>query len=1689
MLHIPGYSVKQKIYEGKKIIIYSGIRLNDNIPILLKLLHSEYPSLYDVARLKKEYELNQKINSDNVLKIYSIETYEKTPVLISENFGGEFLQKILNTTIKFNLKVFLDIAIKLSQSLIDIHNSNIIHKSIKPNTVIIDIEKGLVKLTGFGNASFFSKENGTIDAITNLDDNLDYISPEQTGRMNRSLDYRTDFYSLGILFYKMLTGSLPFKASDKLGIIHCHLAVKPTPLNEIDLEIPKVISDIVEKLIEKMPENRYQKASDLKRDLQKCMDVLIENGSISNFKIGQREISDAFKLPDKLYGREQEIKTLKSVFKRIKNNSKEAIMVAGYPGVGKSQLVSKVQESIKKQSGYFISGKFDQFEHDIPYSALINSFKDLIQQILNESQEQVEVWKRKLLNALGPNGQLIVNFIPEIEKIIGKQQEIIEAATDETKNRFFKAFKDFVRTFCEGNYPLIIFLDDLQWADLSSLKLIEILLGDTEIKNMLFIGAYRYNEINETHPLRIILNNIQKENIIVNTIFLKPLKLNHIKQLISETFHCDLNESNSLAQLCLQKTEGNPFFLSQFLYSLYKDQLIWFNREEWKWQWDLENIQNAQITDNVIKLITTRMLKLPKNTIEILKLAACIGNQFDLNTLSVIFKNTFSNTYNNLFFAIKEGLILPNINTFSSPDKMNDLIPNAYTFLHDHVQQAAYSLIEEEHRKEIHLKIGRLMLSATDFIENEAKVLDIVNQLNFGIELVNDPFEKEEIANLELTAAKIAKKSTAYDIAYKYSKIGMDLIQDNGWKNSYKLMHSLYVEASEIACLNGDFQSVEEYSIVAINNSQTVLDKVKLYEIKIIAYTIQNKKLEVIDTALFVLNLLGMNFPRKPNLTQVLISFAKTKLMSIGRKPASLFKLPEMTNSSLSAALRIMVKMGMSTYMISPNLFLLITLKAVRLYVKYGNLDSSPIGYAAYGMLLCYIGDIDSGHEFGKLSLKLLDKFNAKEYEAQTIVLINSFISSWKLSTKNTLNEFINAYLIGLETGNINYACTAACLYSIYAYYSGENLADLERKMSEYSKVMQKVNNKEALITQSIYQQSVLNLIGLSGNTCCLKGTVYDEDKMIPIHLEAQDIGTLCNAYINKSILSYIFTNYDIAIETSSMAEKYLSGVNGTLTVPVFYFYNSLIMLATLHQCSLTMQKKILNKIYKNQEKMKKWSRHAETNFLHKFYLVEAEISRVLGNNLNAVDFYEKAIKLASDNGYIQEEALSNELAAKFYISIGNKKISKVYMEEAIYCYTLWGATAKINQLKKLYPQILNFYKINSVIDNVAVTLERKSIKSSMLLDTETIIKATHAISKEIKLEELLKKLVYILLENAGAQKVLYLVKKERNYIVQAKGSVEGNSIKVLNELNFESDESLPNKIIHYVERSMDTIILNDPSDSQKYISDPYIINNKPKSIMCMPVLSKGNILGILYLENSLIEGAFNDERIEILKIISSQLAISLENATLYTNLERSEKELRKHHDELETLIEQRTAKLKEEIIERKKAQKLLEEMATHDNLTGLANRKLFQSKLDSSLKLAKDNRFLLGILFIDLDGFKEINDTLGHDSGDMVLKTIAKRLLKTVRKFDTVSRFGGDEFIIIMENPENTNVIIDTCQKIIDEVSKSIVLGKNEGNVTASIGVSIFPIDATNMNELIKKADNAMYIAKKSGKNKVVFN
>jgi len=1681
MIDISGYHVAEKVYEGKKVILYRGSKIPDETPVLFKLLYEAYPAPCDIARLEHEYEINQKVTSNYIVKIHSMENFEKTPVLVMEDFGGQSLQRMLESQQKLSVLTFLQIALKLAEALIALYNNKIIHKDLTPNNIIINMEQGLVKITDFGIATLLSNEQKNILTTQQLEGTLHYISPEQTGRLNRSIDYRTDFYSLGVTFYQMLTGILPFQATDELALIHCHLAKQPPPPHTINPAIPPVISAIIMKLMEKMVENRYQSALGLRADLQTCLDLLQTTGLIADFQIGQQDYSDRLQIPDKLYGREQQLKTLEMAFEQICEGKKIVTMVAGPSGVGKSMLINELRNTVVVKHGYFISGKCDPFQHDIPYSALVHAFAQLIQEILTTSKKQVLIYKEELLQALGANGKILIDVIPEIEWIIGKQPAVIELSANDAKNRFNLVFQNFVRVCCTAEHPVVLFLDNLQWADLATIKLLEVLLSDFTINHLFFISTYKDHEVHDMHPLMLLINHIQKEKIPVTTMFLTPLNLPQIIQLLTETLHCPAEEVLTLAQLSQEKTAGYIFFLNQFLYSLYQDDLIHFDRELAKWQWDLPNIQKANITDNVVELIAKRMQQLPQATQDVLKLASCIGNQFDLKTISILQEKSLQESYDDLWIALQEGLL--SISSGTSVDcKLAN--PNiVYTFCHSHIHQSAYSLLPAAHTKETHLNIGRLLLWSMDWQEQDRNLLAIVNQVNRGIELVNYPYEKEKFAELELSIGRIVKKTTAYDAAYKYFKTGIKLLEESCFITQYDLAFALHIEAAEAAYLNGDFPRVDQYTQLILKNSTILLDKIKAYEMQISACDSQNKLLEATSIGLFALNLLKLDLPKNPTKVTLLMELLKIKFLLYKKKDRPLQDEIVALQPIVLARNSIIAKMGIAAYKTAPNLCLLLILNKI----ENGISIQDPLWQVTYGMLLCSIGDIDAGYPWGNSALQLLARKNHRAIEAKTMVLFYTFIHHWKTHLKNALPKLLDSYLIGLETGDVNYAGVAALSYSCYSYYAGKELGKLEVKIRSLHRELCTLKNRSLLTSQLIFHQAILNLRSDDQDPCSLCGEIFDETIPSTTQFTEQDQFSTFDFHLNKLMLYYLFGKYEQANQSAMLAKQQLKIASSTYSLPVFYFYHSLALLATLPNVSFFKQQQILWTVAANQRKMKKWSRHAAMNYLHKYHLIKGEIASFLQKDLAAMEHYQKAIALAAEHDYIQEEGLANELAARFHLRRDDIKIAKVFMSEAHYCYTLWGATAKVKQLKEKYSQLLADRSEKMNDSQKFTTYTTTSLSStSVILDNATMFKATQLISREIILDEILKKLIYILLENAGAERIVYLGKNNNDYVIQGQGWAVDQQILIMEGQPLESCLDLPKKIIYHVEYGKESIILDNASHSD-YENDPYIAEGHHKSILCMPVINKGEIIGILYLENNLLEGVFNHERVEILNVITTQLAISLENANLFALRKLQEEELKIHRDHLEELVEERTRELKAEISEREKAQILLEEMATRDTLTGLANRTLFQAQCKRLLDLAHDHQSSLALLFIDLDGFKNINDTFGHDNGDLVLKTVSQRLLKSVRASDIVSRLGGDEFTIIIENPKE-NVLTSICQRIIEEIAIPIPLGQNEGHITASIGVSISPHDGDTMHELIKKADDAMYVAKNSGKNKFVF-
>jgi len=1493
MISLPDITIRTQIYESANSLVYRGIFQSNQQPVILKLLKEDYPTPAELYRYQQEYEITRHLDLEETIKAYELRKYQNTQIMFLEDFGGESL-KILLESRPFSIGEFLYLAIQIIDTVGKIHQKKVIHKDINPSNIVWNSQTGQLKIIDFGISTLLSQENPTLKSPHVLEGTLAYMSPEQTGRMNRSLDYRTDFYSLGVTFYELLTNQLPFESVDALELVHCHIAKQPIPPHAINPEIPLSISEIVMKLMTKTAEERYQSIGGIKADLETCL-TQHKNGAIPKFTLGSQDISQQLQIPQKLYGRKSQIESLLTAFERTSQGQTELMLISGYSGIGKSALVQELYKLITEKCGYFISGKFDQLNRDIPYQALVAAFQELVQQLLTESEAQLQQWREKILRALGKNGQIIIDVIPDVELIIDQQSAVPELPPTEAQNRFNLVFQNFIQVFCQKEHPLVLFLDDLQWTDSATLQLLQLIMTNVNTQYLFLIGAYRDNEVSATHPAVLTLSEINKQGVVVNHLSLSSLSLNQVNQFIADTLKSECTQTQALAGLVWQKTQGNPFFIKEFLKSIYAEQLLKFDTKAGAWFWNLEKIITKSITDNVVELMVGKIQRLSEAAQKVLTLAACVGNQFDLQTLSIINETSQKKTANKLWDAIQTGLILPvgeDYKFLQTDQDANDL-KITYKFAHDRIQQAAYSLIHPDDKQAVHWKVGQLLLQNTPQQVLQQKIFDIVNQLNFGVEAIHVQLERDKLAHLNLIAGKKAKASAAYESAWNYLKVGMKCLSAGSWQSQYDLTLALYIEAAEAASLSGSFEEMERLASVVLQQGKTLLDKVKIYEIKIQSCTASNKPLEALATALSVLKMLGIKFPQKPHKLNIIWEFIKTKIRLAGKRIEDLINLPEMTDPYQLAAMHILSSVFSAAYFAAPELFPLIVFKQVNLSVKHGNTPVSSYIYATYGLILSgeLVNDVDSGYQFGKLALHLLDKFKAKELKARTLFVVNYFIRHWHEHLRETLTPLLDAYLIGLETGDLEYATYSACVYSYYSLVMGKELTRLEREMAMYSNAFKQLNQETLFYYNQLNRQVVLNLMDRAENRCRLIGESYDEVKMLPIHLEANTTNICHSIYFYKLYLGYLFQDYQQALENAALVEKYLKSAVGA--VPLSHFYNSLVHLAIYFDVTKFEQKRILKKVESNQKKIKKWASSAPMTHLHKFYLVEAERYRVLSEHTRAIDFYDRAIALAKENDYLNEEALANELAAKFYLAWGKEKVAQVYLKEAYYCYLRWGATAKVKDLEHQYPQIVKrFKKANTSIDSRNSLPNTYGSTSGEVLDLAALMKASQTIASEIELDKLLTTLMKILLESSGAQTGSLILESLGKLRVEASGDANSEQIMVLQSTPIET--CLPLSIIHYVARTKEGLIESNVAREGRFTQDTYIQTYQPKSILCAPLLNQGQLIGIIYLENNLADGIFTSERLEIIQLLSRMAAIALTNARLYTQVSSTQNRLNK---------------------------------------------------------------------------------------------------------------------------------------------------------------------------------------------------
>ena len=1571
MEFIKGYNIFDTIKEGNRTIIYRGERRKDHRPVIIKALNREYPSVRELTQLTYEYELLRKLSKElrekelfAIVEPIGLEKYKNGLAVIIEDFGGEPVSEIIQRQ-EVDLASFLEISIGMASSIEIVHEHNIIHKDIKPSNVIINQNTGEVKLIDFGIASQLNSEHQTVSSPDLLEGTLPYMSPEQTGRMNRSIDYRTDFYSLGITLYEMLTGELPFQTSDPMEMVHCHIARIPAPPHKRDPDIPEAVSNIVMKLLSKTAEDRYQTAFGVKVDLENCLNQLKEKGHISDFIVGQEDLSSQFTIPQKLYGRENEVKTLLAAFDRVSEGATEMMLVGGYSGIGKSALVHEVHQPIVRQRGFFIEGKFDQFQRNIPYFALIQAFQELIRQLLTESEDRIELWREKLLTAFGSNGQVIIDVIPEVELIIGSQSSVSSLEAAQAQKRFNLVFQKFINVFTQPEHPLVIFLDDLQWADAASLKFIQLFMTDVDNQYLLLIGAYRDNEVGKSHPLSLTLDELRETEATVNIVMVKPLELSNISALVADTLHCDLEKVEPLAELCFQKTNGNPFFINQLFQSLYAEGLLVFDLERRLWDWQLSEIQKIGITDNVVELMIAKIKKFPARSQELLKLAACIGNKFTLDVLSVVDEKPPSETAEGLWEVLQENLILPRSNDYKVPlfigrdlkDISLESLPVEYRFLHDRVQQAAYAMIPGSDKIKTHLKIGRLRLSSTSQKELEENIFDIVNHLNMGSELIADSEENHQLSKLNLMAGRKAKASTAYEAALRYFIKGIDIWQgDIIWEEDYALAFALYRERSECEYLCGNFDKAEELFDVVLNHAQTNLEKADIQNIRLALYDNTGKFLENLRVGSEALKKFGLIMPTETE--DILAEFArdleayKAHLERI--KIPELIDASEMTNPAIIACMHLLMNMTGPAYFTDQDLLALTALKMVNLSIEYGNSDVSAHGYAFWGILAgARLVDYESGYEFGQLSLKLNEKFLNTSLTCKVFNLFGALISPWRRYIKDSIPVLRQGYQAGVETGDVygSYNSYNLIMQRILANEPFDSVLEESNKHLDFLK---KTKNHVFVGVQQMDQHFIFNLQGLTRNKFSLSDNDFDELECVQMWQENSFLPGVATYNIFKTQILFLYGNYEDALQMAQESHQSQAFVSGIANQAEHYLYYSLILTALYPSVSKTQQQKYWEILEQNQQKLKIWSENCPENFLHKYLLVTAEISRIFGKDIEAIDLYEKAIESARKYEFIQGEAIANELNARFWFSRGNNKIAKLYITEAHYCYHRWGAERKVLDLEEQYPTLLS-EPTPTDSGPYTATYTSTSSSTSGALDLTTVMKASQALAGEIILDKLLNQLMKIAIENAGAQKGFLVLDKDGQWVIEAKGEVDCKEVTILQSIpinDIDKNTGIPflsAAIIYYVANTQESIVLNHASLDGQFTHDPYVVEAKPKSVLCAPLINLGKLSGILYLENNLTTSAFTPDRLEVLTLLSSQAAISIENAKLYENLKqeitvrtRAEQALAEANRTLEQKVAERTRELSETLEKLKATQAQIitqEKLASLGSLTaGIAH-------------------------------------------------------------------------------------------------------------------------------------------------------
>ena len=1661
-------------------------RASDGSGLIVKVPNQQFPSFQQLAQFKREYAIARLCRHPGVIHPLALQLHGGRWTMLQEDIGGQALDRLLRAQLAkrqapsqpaLALDDFFDIALQLCAALEAVHRQGVIHKDINPSNLVWNAQQRLLQLIDFGIACELPYENHDGISLRDLEGTLHYMAPEQTGRMNRRIDYRADYYALGATFYELLTGQTPFAARDEIELVHCHIARSPDWSHPVLPDLPGQLLAIIRRLLEKNADQRYQSLQGLQRDLEACRAPQpAQAAGLSNH-------SARLLVPQTLHGREDAIALLLAAFGRSAAGASEMLLVAGHSGIGKSAVVNEVQKSIIARRGCFLSGKFDQLQRDMPYASLIQAFQALVRQLLGQPEATLRQWAGKLHDALGDGLAVIVDLVPQLALITGPAEAASSAslAPEQAQHRLDRLFPRFVEVFATAEHPLVLFLDDLQWADAATLRMIERLMLACDKCCLLFIGAYRDNEVGAMHPLALLRDKLLARDVRLATLVLQALSEPQVAQMVSATVRVAGHDCAPLTSVCHAKTAGNPFFLNQFLESLNQNGHLRYRAAGDCWDWDLPAIEQACYTDNVVEVLLEKIRRLPETTRQLLQLAASCGNRYTLATLALAVERTPGQTQRDLWPALHAGLILPLDDRYKYLDGEDDVGHNgvSYQFLHDRVQQAAYLLADDAARMENHLLLGRLLLRQTADEHQDGALFDIVEQLNAGRVLVTDPGERLQLAALNLRAGVKARRCAAFQATLQHMQIGLGLLPDDAWQLHAGLWLDLQLGAAEAAYLCGHFEEAEAIYPLVRARVLAPLCQVRCIAIQSHQYQLQGRLPEAIAVQRDALAQLGMQIPHE--VAQLKTRFeaivADIGRLSGARTPGTLLAAGDMAGQADLAAMKMMHGMWMAAYYAGQqDLSALMVVSMTRLSMERGNSDFSAVAYVAYAMLLAqHSGDAARGHDFGAMALQLAKRRADLQTRTQTALMFAALVNHWTRPLRSSDALYEEAFGWALEIADFVQVGVVAAVRATERIILGDYLPQLLHD-TEHDLALMRAIGQQAMADCCAAGaiQPIKCLMGLSAGHDSYDDAAFSEARF----LEQYGDSVLYRAYLLQGRLRNAWLFDTAGAEALAARLDLITRImRGQAKVVESSFYAALVWIRALRRAPARADAHdILNVITALQEQLAQWASQGSDHGGIKHQLVMAELARYRHDLPQATRLYQEAIDAAALAGYVNLQALGNELCGECWCDQGQSRVAAVFIRDALAHYGQWGAQGKVAQLQARHATLLSREEARAATLHAGSRTRDSRTHNGTALDMVSLLKAAQILSNEVGLRNVLARLIAIVCENAGAQVARLLLLSDGAWHLEA--DIEGEAITVLQarrlDLDAASDPQFPLSLLRYVIRTgmeviEDKVIEDSLPGAARFASDPYVQSQRPRAVMCLPIRHAGRIDGVLYFENRLAEASFTEERVAFLRMLGAQAMISISSARL--------------HDSLEQRVAERTGQLED-------ANRKLAALSITDGLTGLANRRHFDEVLRAECTRSRRAGQSLAVMMLDVDYFKRYNDRYGHQAGDACLIRVAQALAGCLRRAsDLVARYGGEEFSLVLPNTG-----ADEARQLGEALRCAIAglhiahAGADAQQVTISIGIAIEPAaGAADPDTLLRLADAALYQAKDAGRNCVV--